>query len=179
VISLWKLLKGGDRRSIGRADRVAEMVLDDTRLFRGLMKGLWAEDLLVRVRAADAAEKVTRTRPELLAGYKKELLVLLAEAREQEVRWHLAAMVPRLELSADQRRAAMAVLEGYMGDRSSIVKAYALEGLAELVGEDAETRTAVMEILREAARNGTAAMRARARKLLVRMERKQEEKPHA
>jgi hypothetical protein len=175
VSELLKLLKGGDRRSIGRADRVAEMVLKDTRLFRGLMKGLWAEDLLVRMRAADAAEKVTRKRPELLEQYKKELLKLLAEAREQEVRWHLAAMVPRLTLSLEQRRAAMVVLEGYLADRSSIVKTYALEGLAQLVREDTKLRAAVKEILREAARNGTAAMKARARKLLMRMERKSEE----
>jgi hypothetical protein len=172
VNELLKLLKGGDRRSIGQADRVAEMVLKDKRLFRGLMKGLWAEDFLVRMRAADAAEKVTRKRPELLEQYKKELLSLLAVAREQEIRWHLAAMVPRLVLSVHQRRAAMVVLEGYLGDRSSIVKTYALEGMAELVGEDTKLRTAVMEILREAARNGTAAMKARARKLLMRMERK-------
>jgi hypothetical protein len=171
VSELLKMLGGGDRRSIGRAERVARMVEKDARLFGGLMEGLWSEDALVRMRAADAAEKVTRGRPELLARYKKELLGLLVEEKQQEVRWHLAAMVPRLELNAAERRRAMAALRGYLEDRSSIVKTFALQGLVELAAENEGLRTGVVEILREAARSGTAAMKARARKLLVRMER--------
>jgi hypothetical protein len=46
------------------------------------------------MRAADAAEKVTRVRGELLQPNKKELLGLMTEAQEQELRWRLAAMVP-------------------------------------------------------------------------------------
>jgi hypothetical protein len=43
----------------------------------------------VRMRAADAAEKVTRRNREFLQPYKKELLGLMVEAKEQELRWHL------------------------------------------------------------------------------------------
>jgi len=163
---LLKMLEGGDRRSIGRADKAAAMVEKNPRLFGRLIHGLWSENALVRMRAADAAEKVTRKKPELLAAYKKELLGLLVETEQQEVRWHLAVMVPRLKLNAKQRRAAMHVLQGYLEDRSSIVKTLALEGLVELTGEDARLRAGVVEILREAVRSGTAAMKARARKLL-------------
>jgi len=63
-------------------------------LFPELVAGLWSEDPLARMRAADAAEKVTRERGELLPPYKKELLGLMTEAQEQELRWHLAFMVP-------------------------------------------------------------------------------------
>ena len=54
---ILSLLKGGDRRSIGRADRVAEIVSKNRKLFPQLMAGLWSDDDLVRMRAADAAEK--------------------------------------------------------------------------------------------------------------------------
>jgi hypothetical protein len=64
--SILTLLTGGDRRTIGRAGRVAEMVCSDPKLFPELMAGLWSEDALVRMRAADAAEKVTRKNRELL-----------------------------------------------------------------------------------------------------------------
>ena len=101
--NILALLEGGDRRTIGRADAVAEMVSDDLALFPALIEGLWSADELVRMRAADATEKVTREHRELLYPYKKELLGLMTETRQQELRWHLAVMVPRLELSAKER----------------------------------------------------------------------------
>jgi len=125
----------------------------------------------VRMRAADAAEKVTRENPELLRPFKRELLGLMAEATQQEVRWHLAAMVPRLPLEVEERRLAMSLLNGYLEDRSSIVRTFALQGLADLAQDDPGIRSSVIELLREATRRGTAAMKARSRKLLVRLER--------
>jgi hypothetical protein len=166
-----QLLTGGDRRSIGRAEHVAAMVCSDPKLFPELMAGLWSEDALVRMRAADAAEKVTRKNRELLAPYKKELLGLMSEAEEQELRWHLAVMVPRLPLNAKERRLATSLLNKYLQDRSSIVKTFALQGLADLAQDDAGMRGEVVEILREAVRSGTAAMKTRGRKLLIQIER--------
>ena len=169
--SILELLEGGDRRSIGPADEVAAIVSRQLNLFRELMTGLWAEDPLVRMRAADAAEKVSRKNPELLKPYKAELLGLMAEADQQELRWHLAAMVPRLPLNARERQRAAASLEDYLEDRSSIVKTFALQGLTDLAKNDPDLRPSVVERLREAERSGTTAMRARSRKLLPRLER--------
>jgi HEAT repeat protein len=168
---LLSRLVGGDRRSIGRADEVAAVVAKNPRLFPQLIAGLWSEDPLVRMRAADAAEKVTRTKHELLQPYKKELLGLMADAEQQELRWHLAAMVPRLALGAKERRLATSLLNGYLEDRSSIVRTFALQGLAELAESDPKILPNVIEILRDAVRRGTPAMRARSRKLLVQLER--------
>jgi len=164
------LLQGGDRRTIGRADQVAAIVARSPRLFPKLIAGLWSADPLIRMRAADAAEKVTRKRPELLTPFKKELLGLMTEATEQEMRWHLAAMVPRLPLNAAERELAISSLNGYLEDRSSIVKTFALQGLADLAQNDSSIRPMVVETLREATRNGTPAMKARGRKLLLRLE---------
>jgi len=169
--NILSLLQGEDRRTIGRSDEVAAAVLKNPKLFGGLIAGLWSVDAVVRMRAADAAEKVTRKNREVLQGYKKELLGLLAEAEEPELRWHLAAMIPRLALNAKERQRAAAFLNTYLEDRSSIVRTFALQGLADLAEEDAGMRARVVEILRAAARSGTPAMRARSRKLLVRLER--------
>jgi hypothetical protein len=165
------LLKGSDRRSIGRADQVATIVSTELKLFPALIQGMWSEDALVRMRAGDATEKVTRKNRELLQPYKKELLGLMAETEEQELRWHLAAMVPRLVLNSKERKQAAALLSGYLSDRSSIVKTFALQGLADLAQDDPGIRTNAIEVLREAARNGTPAMKARSRKLLTHLER--------
>lgn len=92
-------LAGGDRRSIGKSDAVAPQVLTDASRFAEIMAGLWAGDRAVRMRCADVAEKVARKRPEWLQPHKRELLRLAAQAKEPELRWHLAQMLPRLVLT--------------------------------------------------------------------------------
>jgi hypothetical protein len=160
------LLGGGDRRTTGRADEVAGLVSRRSELFPQLIAGLWSQDSLVRMRAADAAEKVTRNAPDLLKPYKKELLGLMAETNEQELCWHLAAMIPRLLLTSKERQRVASILNTYLEHRSSIVKTYALQGLAELAQQEPTLRPSVVETLREAVRKGTPAMKARSRKLL-------------
>jgi hypothetical protein len=164
------MLKGDDRRMIGHSDRVAAMVSKSPRLFPELIAGLWSDEPLVRMRAADAAEKVTRTNPALLRPYKKELLGLMSEAKQQELRWHLAAIIPRLTLNARERQITASALNNYLQDGSSIVKTFALQGLADLAQDDPGLRPEVLEILREATRSGTPAMKARSRKLLIDLE---------
>jgi len=169
--NILDLLKGGDRRSIGHSDQVATMVSGNLQLFAELIVGLWSKDALIRMRAADAAEKVSRRNPELLRPYRKELLDLLARTKEQELRWHLAVMVPRLALNSNERQRALSSLNSYLQDQSSIVKTFALQGLADLAHDDTSIRSTVIEILRHARRNGTPAMKARSRKLLHGLER--------
>jgi hypothetical protein len=168
--NILTVLRGGDRREIGRSDEVAAIVSNNSELFPKLFRGLWSDDRLVRMRAADAIEKVTRTSPKLLRPYKKELLGLMAESHEQEVRWHLAVMVPRLPLTPKERQRAALLLNTYLEDRSSIVRTFALQGLADLAEKDASIRPNLIELLRESARSGTPAMNARSRKLLSRFE---------
>jgi len=160
------MLQGSDRRSIGRSDEVARLVLGAPRRFRELIKCLWDENPVVRMRAADAAEKVSAKKPRLVDRYKAELLGLLAEAKQIELRWHLAAMVPRLRLTTPERQRAAAALQRYLDDRSSIVRTFALQGLADLARNDACLRGKLTQLLEDAIQSGTPAMKARARKLL-------------
>ena len=74
------LLRGNDRHSIGRSNDIVAMVLREPRRFRELIKCLWDEDPIVRMRAADAAEKVSVVKPGLLKPYKAALLGLLSSA---------------------------------------------------------------------------------------------------
>ncbi|HMD32229.1 MAG TPA: hypothetical protein VKG84_09995 [Candidatus Acidoferrales bacterium] len=169
--NILDLLAGADRRTIGRADQVARLVGKNLALFPKLIAGLWSEDPVIRMRAADAVEKITRTAPAQLQRYKKELLGLMAEADQQELRWHLAVMVPRLSLKPAERRRAAELLSGYLEDRSSIVRTFALQGLADLAQQEPSMRATVTDLLRESVRSGTPAMRARSRKLLLQLER--------
>lgn len=162
------MIEGADRRSIGRSEEVAQLVLKEPRRFRELIKCLWHENPVVRMRAADAAEKVSAKKPRLLDRHKLELLGLLAETEQIELRWHLAQMVPRLRLTAPERRLAAAALQHCLEDRSSIVKTFALQALADLARNDAVLRRKVHLLLDHALQSGTPAMKARSRKLLKR-----------
>jgi|SRR5580698_1629142 hypothetical protein len=161
-----ELLAGGDRRSIGSANEVARLVRKAPRRFRELIKCLWNENPVVRMRAADAAEKVSAKKPRLLYLHKCELLGLLAEAEQIELRWHLAAMIPRLRLTPAERHRPAAALQRYLDDRSSIVKTFALQGVGDLSQDDPVLRTKAKYLPEGALQSGTPAMRARARKLL-------------
>lgn len=67
---LLKKLSGGDRRSIGRSNEVVAHVLAHLAHFRYVFEGLATDDPVVRMRSADAIEKITAQRPDLLRPYK-------------------------------------------------------------------------------------------------------------
>jgi hypothetical protein len=58
--TLAELLSGGDRRSIGKAAEVAEYVVVNPHQIDGLAALLEHHDEVVRMRAADALEKVLK-----------------------------------------------------------------------------------------------------------------------
>ena len=164
------ILSGGDRRSIGRVADVVVLIEQHPLWISSLAGCLWDEDACVRMRSADALEKISRERPLLLKSYKEALLTLLAETTQQEVRWHLALVLPRLLLTQSECRRVAEVLQAYLEDRSSIVKTFAMQGLADLTTQCASLRSPVVEMIRVHTRSGTPAMRARGRKLLQTLE---------
>jgi hypothetical protein len=92
-------LRGGDRRSLERVPQVIELVSKNLELVGELEVGLVNDDPIIRMRAADALEKVSMGHPALLDPFKDILLNVAADSEQQEVRWHIAQMLPRLKLS--------------------------------------------------------------------------------
>ncbi len=164
---LLQKLSGGDRRSIGRAEEVAAAVLAAPDLFGVLFAGMSHSDPLIRMRAADAVEKITAARPDLLAPYKQQLIDGVAASQQQEVRWHVAQMISRLDLTPAERRRVVALLGDYLTDKSSIVRTFSMQALADIARQDADLRPAILARLEELTRTGSPAMQTRGRKLLL------------
>lgn len=160
-------LAGTDRRSIGRADEVAEEIAADQALFDQVFAALFCGDPVLRMRAADAVEKASRRRPERLHPHKEALLREVARIGQQEVRWHVAQMLPRLPLDEKERERAIATVEGWLGDRSTIVRVNALQALAGLARGNPVQEAKVRRRLQEVLESGSPAEKARARKLLA------------
>lgn len=164
-------VQGSDRRSIGRSEEVVGDVLADPGQFRLVFDAMLARDPVVRLRAADAVEKITRRRPDLLRGLEGRLLTDVAAIDQQEVRWHVAQLLPRLALTPPQRTQAVAILSGFLEDDSRIVRTFAMQALADLAEGDEQLRRRVLPLLAELTRTGTPAMRSRGRRLLTRLQR--------
>ena len=164
-------LKGGDRRSIGRANEVVADVLNDPSLFEAVFNGMLSDDPIIRMRSADTVEKITAKHPEYLQPYKKKLIQQVAKVDQQEVRWHVAQMFPRLELGKEERAVVVEILLDYLDDKSKIVKTSSMQALADLAERDAGLRPKVIKLLEEFTTTGSPAMKSRGRKLLEKLKR--------
>ncbi|HBY99613.1 MAG TPA: hypothetical protein DEP84_37700, partial [Chloroflexi bacterium] len=169
--SLLIKLTGGDRRSIGRVGEVVAEVLADPSLFQVVFEGMLSDNPVLRMRCADAVEKLTSEHPEYLRPYKQTLLQEVARIDQQEIRWHVAQLLPRLELSADERNAVVAILLEYLGDQSKIVKTFSMQALADIAERDEDLRPQIIAELVELTRSGSPAMKSRGRRLLERLTR--------
>ena len=128
--------------------------------------GLLADDPVVRMRAADAIEKISATRPECLAPYRTFFLSEVALGKQSGVRWHIAQILPRIARSRRDATKIEAILHEYLEDSSSIVKTNAMQALVELAERGLLSRTRVAALIREFSHTGTPAMRARGKRLL-------------
>jgi vesicle coat complex subunit len=163
------LLAGGTLHGVAR---VVDDVLHETGRFADVIACLDDADPVVRMRAADAAEKITRDCPELLAPHLERLLALAATTEQPSVRWHLAQMLTRVKLSPNQERAAMATFRAYLNDKSPIVNVSALQALADLTLHDPSLRRPVIATIRKAVQSGAAGVRSRGERLLDVLERR-------
>lgn len=166
------MLEGGERPSIGRANEVATLILDGKVEIKGLIECLFDTDPVIYSRAANALEKVSREKPVLLQKFRSVLMGLMAETHAKEIRWSLALVVPRLRLTGAECAVAAEKLRQYLADESSIVKTFAMTGLVGVAEQRADLRGEVLDIVRRATKTGTAAMRARGRGLLRKLERR-------
>jgi hypothetical protein len=164
--SLLEKLSGGDRRSLGRSNEVVGHVLAHPAHFRHVFAGLPTHDPVIRMRAADAIEKITARRPELLRPFKRKLLAIAGSTDQQETRWHAALILPRLQLRKKERAVALGILFDYLRDNSSIVKTWAMQAIWDLSSADPKLRARIIPLIEELTEVGTPAMRARGRKIL-------------
>ncbi len=166
---LLKQLAGTDRRSIGRSNAVVKQVLANPRLFGALFSGMNDPDPILRMRSADAVEKITVRRPDLLQPYKRRLIQHIAKIDQPEVRWYVAQLFSRLELTTKERRGVVQILGQYLRNKSSVVKTFSMQALADIAERDATLRPGIVMHLERLTRTGTPAMRARGRKLMAKL----------
>jgi hypothetical protein len=118
------------------------------------------------MRSADVIEKFTLRHPEYLQPYKDKLLYEIAGIDQKEVRWHLCQIIPRLKLSENEINYAFILCKKYLHDKSSLVKTFAMQALFDLAQLNKNILPEVKIIINSCLKNGTPAMKSRARKLI-------------
>ena len=162
-------LRGGDRRSVGKVGEVVNAVQKKPNLFKDLVTGLFDDDPVVRMRAADAMEKLSRENPQLLQPVKALLIGLAQQTQQQELRWHIAQMIPRLKLTPAETAKVTEIFFEYLKDKSKIVITFAMQALSELAMREARVPIRVISAIENLTRAGSPAIKSRGKKLLVQL----------
>ena len=169
MANILSKLRGGDRRSIGKVSEVVAAVQKKPDLFKDLVTGLFDEDPVVRMRAADAMEKISLDNPQSLQPFKTELIRLAQQTQQQELRWHTAQMIPRLKLTSKETATVTDIFFEYLNDKSKIVVTFAMQALSDLALKRAEASVRVLRAIEKLSRTGSPAIQSRGKKLLLKL----------
>lgn len=169
-MDIRELLSGGDLRSIGHVDAVVEFVGNDPDRFSELMNGLTDDSPAVRMRSADAMEKVTRHHPELLRAHQAPLFQQLHRATQQEVSWHLAQVMPRMTWTEEEVADIVRVLTDWIAtETSNIVIVNSLQAMFDLSAVHSRLRDDLKALLESQLETGSPAAKSRSKKLLQKL----------
>ncbi len=160
-------LARGDHRGEGDAASVAAEIAANPGALPDLVACLFSRNATVRMRAADALERLSRGHGAWLDPYGERLLTEAAAIDQVELRWRLVQILPRLTLNDDQRRRALRLLSDWFETSPSrIVRSSALQAVVDLAERDADLRATAADMLGRAMRSGVPSLAARARRIL-------------
>ena len=164
------LLTGGDRRSIAKSNAARRLVEREPALVAELVALTRDPDWLVTQRAVDLLEKLAHDHAEWIAPHKRVFLGPLARSDKWEIRLQIVRALPLFRWSPAQLRRARAILAENVSFPQTFVRAWALDGLAQLSAQDPAARPTVLKHLREFERSPSKALQARARHIRSRLD---------
>ena len=136
-----QLLLGKDLRTVKQNNIVVRSVNDQTS-FDELFRLVFHHERTLVMRAVDAVEKLTVRHPEYLKPHKSQLLHALKSADHKELKWHIAQLIPRVDLDAKELEVVWHILTYWTQNRneSKIVRVNSLQGLFDLSRRHPEFR---------------------------------------
>jgi len=136
----------------------------------GLVGLLKHEDILTVERAARTLKKISEANAAMLFRWRKTLIAKAFRAKDVRVQWNLTIVLGRLPLKGQDKALVVDLMFERLQDKSGLNRTVAMQALMDLSEQDANLRARVRPIVREFLDNGTPAMRARATKLLKKMD---------
>lgn len=165
------LAVGGKSNSLGRANEVIDSVLQDQSRLSELYACLFDEDAWVRMRAADALEKICRVHPDWLLPYIDKFADELATSSQPSIQWHLAQIYAQVDLTDKQKGFAIHWLKQLLSAKEAdwIAAANAMDTLAQFAREGSLPTAEMIPLLQIQQQHKSNAVKKRATKLLAEM----------
>ena len=156
-------LSGGDLRSDGMANEVAAVVLKNQELFGEVYAGLGEDDDVIRGRTADALEKISRSKPELLKDRLPQILQRAEEDPVPMVRIHLAMMLGHLAICEELIEDLTLALLSMLADSSVFAKSWAIVSLCIIARKYPKKRDQILRNISRFQQDGSIAIRTKVR----------------
>lgn len=168
MTNLIKYLNGGDLRSIAGANEVVSLIKTQTD-FDKLFQYLFTNDRLIVMRTADAIEKITLQNPEYLIEYNQDIITLITTAVDKELKWHLALIASRLNLTVIELGIIWDKLTQWAKDKkeSKIVRVNSIQTLFDLSNKNVELKRDFDLTIQEVEAENIPSINARLRKLKI------------
>ena len=159
--TLLQKLSGGDLRSDGRANEVAEEVNRNPQLLEQLLEGLSEPDDVIRARTAHALERISRTNQGLFRGLMPQLINPSVNDRIPMVRWHLAMIFGNTASTVVDNKPVVSALLRLLKDESAIVRCWAISSLCIIGRRDKRRRRRIIDAIGTLQRDKSVAIRTR------------------
>ncbi len=164
-IEAW--LGGGDLRSDGASNQVAEFVIAQPDLIPDLIATLASDDPVVRGRAADAIEKAARVVPASFAAHFPALAKALDADPVPMVRWHLSMVLGHLSMVERLVDQIEGLLLRRLSDESVFGVSWAIASLCLVAFQYPEKASNIVKALAPLRNSRSTALRTRATKALA------------
>ena len=156
-------------RGLGPANAIALEATRDTATLKQLVEAASDSRAVVSIRAANALKKVQEKKPELLAPHAGKLVRCALDCEELRTRWNLTLVVGDLPLRGRDRKLAIDLMFQALTDASGFLRTFAMQGLFNMADGDATLKPRIRTVIEKALEDPSAAVRARARKLLPKL----------
>jgi hypothetical protein len=165
------LAVGGKSNSLGRVNEVIELVLHEESRLGELYNCLFDEDAWVRMRAADAFEKVCREHPDWLLPYIDRFPDELATSSQPSIQWHLAQIYGEVDLTDEQKRFALQWLQQLLSTTEVdwIVAARAMDTLLQFTKDGSFSESKLIVLLKIQEQHKSKAVVKHTNKLLAQL----------
>ena len=161
------LLKTGDLRTDGNADQVAELILKDTQRLTELLPCLDHPDSVIRAHAAHAIEVITRTKPDLLVGETRRLILRAESDAYPIVRWHMAMALGHMASRLKDAIPSTEALLGRLKDTSPLVRSWSVYSLVAIGRKHPEHNPRILTALRAHEHDRSPSVRSRVNRAIT------------
>ncbi len=159
---------GGKSNSLGKVNEVIEITLRDPTRLDELYSCMFYDDAWVRMRAADAFEKICRVKPEWIVPYIDKIQDKLVSSTQASIQWHIAQIYKQVPLSSQQEQRALDWLSQRVSttDVDWIVAANSMDTLAHFAQKGSFPRKQLITLLHTQKHHASKSVVRRAEKLL-------------